>query len=375
MKSYKRDTLMRDKPRRYLSIFIFVIMVLAATSHCRKSSEEDSLSLEERVRNIIQPHVKVGAMVGILHRGARLIFSFGSKSRNEDVPPDADSVFEIGSITKTFTTTLLADMHVKSLLNLHDSVGDYLPAGQVSLPSYNGIEISFHHLATHFSGLPKLPADIGPLEEYPYINFTIQNMYDFLNSYALTRQPGSQYQYSNIGMGLLGHTLGVIDGTNYEGLLTQKLFLVLDMDRSSVFLTDQQKNNIAHGHDDSLDVSSSWDSLDSLQGSGAIKSCLNDMFNYMEANLGLRDSSLKEAMDLAHQPFTRSSDGGYIGLGWGIWDLPNQKIVWHNGLTAGYTSYMGFNKDLNNGVIILFNHFEAPSWQVGEEILKVLIEY
>lgn len=361
---------------KYKKFVIYPICLLISFSlvifiSCNRK-KEDSRSLEEKIRELITPYVKVGAVVGVIHKGSRLVFSFGSKSKDEDDPPDANTVFEIGSISKTFTGLLLAVMHVKGKIDYDFNVGDYLPADKVTMPNYNGIEITFKHLAAHLSGLPKLPADIGPLEEYPYLTFYTQDMYDFLNSYTLTRTPGTEYQYSNIGMGLLGHTLGIIYGTNFEDLLTKEIFVTLGMNRSSLFLTAAQKNNLAIGHDTNLAVTRSWDSNDCLQGSGAVKSCLNDLFDYMEANMGLKESSLSEAMALSHQTVFTIFSGNMVGLAWGIYLMPGQTIVWHNGLTAGYTSYLGFNKELANGVIILFNHFDGPSWEVGEEILRIL---
>lgn len=367
---------MKNKRYALSCVFLLISFGLVVFNSCAPKEEiEASRSLEDKIRELIQPHVRVGAVVGVIYKGSRQVFSFGSKSKDEDNPPDANTVFEIGSITKTFTGVLLAEMHVKGTINYNDNVGVYLPADKVTMPSYNGIEITFKHLAAHLSGLPKLPPDIGPLEEYPYITFYNQDMYDFLNSYTLTRLPGSVYQYSNIGMGLLGHTLGIIYGTNYEDLLTKEIFSVLGMKRSSVFLTAEQKENLAYGHDSNLAVTRSWDANDCLQGSGTIKSCLNDLFNYMEANMGLKESPLGEAMALAHQDvFTISSDQ-MVGLAWPIYVMAGQEILWHNGLTAGYTSYLGFDKALANGVIILFNHFEGPSWEVGEKILTILKDH
>lgn len=367
---------MKSKKFIFSSVFLLIAFGLVIFNSCaRKKEDEASRSLEDKIRELIDPYVRVGAIVGVIYKGSRLVFSFGSKSKVEDDPPDANSVFEIGSITKTFTGVLLAEMHVKGIINYNDNVGDYLPADKVTMPSYNGVEITFKHLAAHLSGLPRLPPDIGPLEEYPYINFYNQDMYDFLNNYTLTKRPGSVYLYSNIGMGLLGHTLGIIYGTNYEDLLTREIFSVLGMNRSSLFLTKEQKDNLATGHDTNLAVTRSWDSNDCLQGSGAIKSSLNDLFNYMEANMGLKESPLSEAMAFSHQGiFTIFSDEK-VGLAWGISTLPGQNILWHNGLTAGYTSYLGFNKALANGVIILFNHFDGPSWDVGEKILTILKDH
>lgn len=364
-----------QKAAIFLALLLLAFYLVIINSCSVNEESNDTASLEDQIRGLIQPHVKVGAAVGLIHKGARLAYSFGSKSRDEDNPPDADTVFEIGSITKTFTGILLAHMHVRDILNLDDHVGSYLPAHEVTMPNYNGVEITLKHLAAHLSGLPRLPPDMGPLEEYPYLTFFTQDMYDFLNSYTLTRAPGSEYQYSSIGMGLLGLSLGLIDGSSYENLITGEIFSLLGMTRSSLFLTDEQKNNLAYGHDNQLTVTKSWDSNDCMQGAGAVKSCLNDLFIFMEANMGLRETALYMAMELSHQRVFTLSTNEKVGLAWLITVLPGQEILWHNGITAGYTSYLGFNKALANGVIILFNHFGGPSWEIGEQILKILKDF
>jgi CubicO group peptidase (beta-lactamase class C family) len=350
-----------------------VCLALAVLPACTVSEDNQQAGdLGEQIRGLIRPHVRVGAMVGVIHRGGRLVYSFGRKSLETEDMPNSGTVFEIGSITKTFTGILLADMEIRGFVDADDPAGAYLPAHLVVLPMHSGIEITLKHLAAHLSGLPRRPPGMAPPEEYPYLTYTVQDMYDFLNGYTLIRAPGAEYQYSSIGMGLLGHTLGVVDGSSYEELLHRRIFDILGMTRSSVFLTTAQESNLAVGHDSQLAVTRSWDAHDCLQGAGTIKSCLNDLFLYLEANMGLRTSPLAAPMSLSHQSVFSISSDERIGLGWGLYDMPGQEILWHNGLTAGYTSYMGFNKTLGNGVIILFNHFDAPSWEVGEPILSLL---
>lgn len=366
---------MRYKKTFVSAVPLLILFALVSFNNCDLKKDKDSRTLEEKIREVIDPHIKVGAMVGVIHRGSRLVLSFGSKSKDGNNPPDANTVFEIGSVSKTFAGVLLANMHVEGKIDFNEVAGDYLPADKVTMPNYKGIEITFRHLAAHLSGLPKLPSDIGPLEDYPYLTFYTQDMYDYLNSITLTRAPGSEYFYSNIGMGLLGHIMGLIDETDYETLITREIFSALGMNRSSLFLTEAQKENLAEGHDTNLAVTRSWDSNDCLQAAGAVKSCVNDIFLYMEANMGLTASPLGEAMTLSHRKTFHRFSGNSVGLAWAIYEMEGQNILWHNGLTAGYTTYLGFDKQLADGVIILFNHFEAPTWEVGEEILTILKEH
>ena len=142
---------------------------------------EEQLSLEEQINEIVMPRIKVGAMVGVINNQERLILSYGSKAVNSNDPPDADTIFEIGSITKTFTTILLADMILKGTISLNSIVGNYLPSDKVTMPSYNGVEISFKHLATHTSALPRMPDNLEDAEgdpDNPYAVYQTEHLYE-----------------------------------------------------------------------------------------------------------------------------------------------------------------------------------------------------
>jgi CubicO group peptidase (beta-lactamase class C family) len=341
-------------------------------------------SLEEEVDFILEKYIKVGAMVGIINKQQeKLILSYGIKSVDNDEPPDANSVFEIGSITKTFTTILAADMYLKGNIP-DDTVSHYLPAGQVKMPSSDGVEISFVHLATHSSGIPRNPRGTGypypagydPFD--PYAAYTTEHIYEYLTSYCtLEFVPGTWWLYSNTGMGLLGHVLGLIDGTSYESALKRYVLDVLGMESSSLSLTEQQMNNLAVGHDADRNIVQNWNAQDIFQGCGFIKSTLNDMFQYLEANLGLIETPLRDAIDLTHQPQFHQGSLGDIGLAWYILELDDgQVIIYHGGGTGGYDSYIGLNRSLSTGVIVLFNSKVQESVLViGERLLRAINKY
>jgi CubicO group peptidase (beta-lactamase class C family) len=363
-------------------ISIILVLVLSSTvlfNGCKQGSEQEQ-TLAEKIDAIVNPNVKVGVMVGIFLNGQRRVFSYGSKTRNGNDPPDGDTVFEIGSITKTFTCTMLAEMVLNGLIDLDDAVGGYLPADKVTLPTFNGAELTFLHLATHSSGLPRMPdnfddAVTDPAD--PFAAYTEDHMFAFLNGHTLEFTPGVQCMYSNLGMGLLGLTLCKINGASYEILLQEKIFNRLGMTNSSLFLTDQQRSNMATGHNEGLQPVSMWTAADCFQGAGFIKSSVNDMFKYLEANLGVSDTALSAAILLAHETAADIDCGEGIGLGWFYDQLGDgQVIIWHNGGTGGQSAYFGFNKSLSTGVIILCNtsHDGSPD-SMGERILMLLKDY
>jgi len=340
-------------------------------------------SLEEEINGIAKTYTRVGAMIGVIDKQQqKLIFSYGSKSVDTNEPPDANTVFEIGSITKTFTATIAADMYLNGYFS-DDTVGHYLPAGQVTMPSKDGVEIQFINLLTHTSGIPRIPGTSYPYPpgydpSNPYAAYTTAHVYNYLTNYCtLEFTPGTWWLYSNTGVGLMGHIEGLVDGTSYETVLKREIFDELGMDNSSLFLTADQMNNLAIGHNINKQIVPNYDAQDIFQGAGFIKTSLNDMFKYLEANLGLVQTPLKDAMDLTHQPQFHQGSMGDIGLAWYILELDDgQTMVYHGGGTGGYDSFLGFNKSLSTGAIILFNSKVNESVHtIGELVLKAINKY
>jgi len=368
------------------------ILILALGIVCAGCSKDDPVpsvqfdSLEEEINYIAEKYVKVGAVVGIINKDhEKQIFSFGKKSLNDTLPPDANSIFDIGSITKTFTTTLYADMKVKGLIP-NDKAAYYLPMGEVSLPTYEGTEITLTHLATHTSGLPRTPhtdnSDYPPPVGYdvsnPYAAYTTELVYDYFTNYCtLLFEPGTWWEYSNTATGLLGHILGLIDGTSYESILTRQVFNILAMDHSSLFITDEQKEYLAPGYNQQYTEVPYFVANDIFQACGMIKSSMNDMFKYLEANMGIVETPLNDAMGLAHQTVMHQGSMGDQGLAWFILELDDgQKIIYTGGDTHGHSAYLGFNKENKTGAIILLNHAAHGSQlNMGPEILKAIIKY
>jgi len=369
------------------SLLILVLIVFIAGCDKDKSiNAPEFTSLEQEIDNIAQKYVKVGAIVGIINKQQeREVFSYGTKSIYNNTPPDINTVFEIGSITKTFTTILTANMYLKGHFT-DDTVGHYLPANGVTMPSRESVEISLIHLATHTSGIPRspqrdpsfpLPGGYDPLN--PYAVYTTEHIYDYLTNYCILEfTPGSWWSYSNTGMGLLGHIIGLVDGTSYKTVLQREIFDVLGMDNSSLFLNEQQRGNLALGHNTSMEIVPNWYANDIFQGAGFIKSSLNDMFTYLEANMGLVETPLRDAMDLTHQPQMHQGSMGDQGLGWYILELDDgQRVVYSGGDTNGYSAYIGFNKSALTGAIVLLNcsMHDGSNLASGAALLKAIMKY
>ena len=162
-------------------------------------------------------------MVGVIEPQGRRVVAYGSLNQGDPRPLNGDTIFEIGSVTKVFTSLLLADMVQRGEVALADPVAKYLPA-DVKVPERGGRVITLVDLSTHTSGLPRMPSNFHPKDPAnPYADYTVEQLYQFLSSYQLTRDIGSQFEYSNLGGGLLGQALARRAGMDYEALVRSRI--------------------------------------------------------------------------------------------------------------------------------------------------------
>ena len=322
-----------------------------------------SARIQGRITNCYCP----AYVVALINSNGVSYFSFGCPSWDSTAAVNADSVFEIGSVTKTFTCTLLSDQVLKGQMALSDSVQQYLP-GSVHVPTRSGKVITLQHLATHTSGLPRLPDNLNPTNwNNPYIDYTTQNLYDFLSGYTLPRDPGSAWEYSNLGMGLLGHVLTLRTGQDYESLVVQRICQVLNMPDTRITLSASMRSRLAGGFCGVVPLQN-WD-FDVLAPCGALRSTARDLSSYVRANLGLLSSSLFPAMTNAHK--LRYADSQVnMGLGWFLGQTTTGPIVWHDGATGGYSSFVGFLPGQGKGAVVLANGYLDIAETIGLHLLE-----
>ncbi len=296
-----------------------------------------------------------GIVVGVTTQEGRVVVGYGRLSADDPTQPDGDTVFEIGSVTKVLTSTLLADLVVRGEMELDTPVQSLLGAA-ARMPTRDGAEITLGHLATHNSGLPRLPDNFDPADESnPYADYDAERLYAFLSSHELRRDIGEGVEYSNVGYGLLGHALALREGTDYETLVTERILEPLQMSDTAVELAPPLRERLVPGHDEQLRPAANWD-LTALAGAGALRSTVNDMLTFVEANMGLRESALRPAMEFAQAPqLPDPALGMDLGLGWIIAAEGGRRFVWHNGATGGYSSFVGFDPEAREGVIVLSN--------------------
>jgi serine-type D-Ala-D-Ala carboxypeptidase/endopeptidase len=319
-------------------------------AQAKPKTDADILALLDKC--VTQQKRAPGIVIGVVDSNGARVFAKGVCENGQNAAVNGDTVFEIGSVTKVFTSLLLQEMADSGEIALDDPLGKYLPPS-VKPPARNGRHITLADLATQTSGLPRMPDNFAPKDAgNPYADYTVEQMYDFISHYQLTRDIGGEYEYSNLGVGLLGHILALRAGTNYEALVVRRICDPLQMNSTRITLTPDLKARLAPGHDEGGATVPNWD-LPTLAGAGGLRSTVNDLLKFLAANAGLTNSSLAKAMAATQQPRHSSGFLRKIGL---IWQIETAyDTIWHNGGTGGYHSYIGFKKDPPRSVVVLAN--------------------
>jgi CubicO group peptidase (beta-lactamase class C family) len=308
--------------------------------------------LPERVKKAAQGRIAAATyqtlVFGVVDGDKIEVMAFGTL--DDGTTPDGNTVYEIGSITKTFTATLLAQEVLSGGVTLETPVARLLP--DFKIPSRGGREITLGELGTQHSGLPRLPSNLLPRDAAnPYADYDASKLQAFLAEYQLPRDPGATYEYSNLGFGLLGYALAQWKHTTYRAAIDDAILNPLGMTMSGTVLSDAMRAHLVPGHDQTGTTAKNWD-IDALAGAGAIRSTANDMLRYLKANMGIDQSPLGAAMKLAQQPRRDMTRTMRIGL---AWMTTGKGIVWHDGATGGYRSFLGLTADRQRGVIVLSN--------------------
>ena len=345
------------KPQPPFCVFTLVAALLLPTG---LHAEPATLPTDEQVRQILQERVEtdkrgVAIVVGLIDEKGSRVVAFGNTVKGGGVPVDGQTTFEIGSITKVFTSLLLADMVAKGEVKLDDPVAKYLPK-DVKVPSRGGKEITLLDLSTHFSGLPSVPSNLKSSDPAnPYVDYTVAQMYEFLSGYELPADIGSKHEYSNLGVGLLGHALALRAGKSYEELVTERICRPLGMADTRITLSPGMRERLAMPYDEGLQPAKNWD-LPTLAGAGALRSDADDMLRFLAANLDLLKSPLSAALADTHA-IRREAHAHLmdIGLGWLVLKRYDPPLWWHNGGTGGYRSFIGFCPEKKTGVVVLSN--------------------
>ena len=331
--------------------------------------------IDKQLDSILLPHLggpnTVGLSIGILKDGKSYTYGYGTTQKNEAKLPDANTIFEIGSITKTFTASILAWYVIKGKISLTDPITKYLPDSVAVNPELQ--KITLLNLSNHTSGLPRLPGNLIHKDidgANPYKGYTKQMLFADLKVTKLKTVPGEVYAYSNLGMGLLGTILEKISGKTYETLVKEIITKPLKMTRTFQKLTPGLSGDFVKVYGPDAVEAKAWD-FDALAGCGALKSTVNDLLIYAKNNITTGDAGLSKAFQLS-QEVTFSKEAR-IALGWHLLQAGAEVYYWHNGGTGGSRSFLAFNIKKKTAIVLLFNSLAEPDG-VALEILQTIFK-
>ena len=327
------------------SNLIFLVFLFSSQISMAQFTEEFKNNIKQRVDG---GHAS-SIVVGIIDESGTNFFNYGKTTFNDGKPVDENSIYEIGSISKVFTSLILAEMVDQGDIHLDDPIERHLPEG-TKVPEYDGTKITMRHLATHSSGLPYMPSnmDMSSNPDNPFLTYGEKELLAFLNSYKLTRKPGADYEYSNYAVGMLGYILTRKNKMSYEEMIQSFICEKWGMPNTIINFSEAQKEILAIGHAGKTKTSN-WD-FDALAGAGGIRSNVNDMLQFLSYQMGLKESDKQSAIEMSQQLYFPK--GGGVALGWHFF---KDHHIWHNGGTGGYRSFAGFDPVKKRGIVVLTN--------------------
>ncbi|MCC6370790.1 MAG: beta-lactamase family protein [Bacteroidia bacterium] len=330
-------------------------------------SELDSV-VEKAVKTYMQSPQNCGLSLAVYAKGKTRYYNYGETKRDSKTRPNQNSIYEIGSITKTFCGLLYANAVLEGKLKPDDDICNYLP-GKFSNLNYNGNPIRLRHLANHTAALPRLPENLDTQPDFddqnPYKNYSRQMVLDYLKTVKPTFEPGLICEYSNYGMALLGLILERVYQKSFEELVKEKIALPIGLTNTGIQLTVEQQKLFTEGYTDDGDSTPHWE-LGGLPAAGALRSTSADMMRYLTYNLNEKDSVTK----LAHRSTFKGREN--VAMAWFLKEtIMGNHLIWHNGGTYGYSSFGGFIKEKNCALIILSNSGTNVDY-IGIAILNYL---
>lgn len=314
------------------------------------------------------------ALVDPTRDGGATYLRFGRTSPELAEPPGPDAIFEIGSVSKVLTALLLTDAVARGELQLDTEAAKLVPVG-VRFPDKDGVRPTLGHLASHRAGFPALPDNLAPQSLLdPYASFGPRQLYGYLEQAELLFVPGEAYAYSNLGAGLLGHLLEVKLGTRYEQAVDARVLEPLGLAETWISVPVSEEKRFVPGTTAGGDPSPPWH-FDVLAGAGAWRSTPRDMVKLVIAAAAAAAGAAGKLHDQLRASLAPVGDAGEDSDGMKIalaWHVTGEGIVWHNGMTGGHASFVGFDPRTSKGVVVLASTASPLITRIGIGVFDVL---
>ncbi len=350
---------------RIIGAMLVSFLVFSFSMH---AEEKDPNKIVEKViKNFMKNKEAPGVAVALIIDQTPHIYFFGTANKATGEPVTPDTIFEIASITKVFTSTLLAEEVLAGRMNLNDSVTKYLhfahpPHGQIG-------KVTLETLATHTSSLPRVPPPRRPVRPH-----THESVLEFLANWIPDYPIHTKYVYSNLGYGVLGFAVADAAGRPYHTLLDDNILRPLGMHSTFIRVPKALMHNYAQGYNQHGKPAEQY-ALNAWPAGGALRSTISDMFKFLKANLGMEGPPrLLKAMQFAQEGRFKVSEHLTLGLGWQRFSTKKELLIDKNGGVEGFSSYIGMNPDKKMGIVILVNKGKTGVTNAGRKILNLLSE-
>jgi CubicO group peptidase (beta-lactamase class C family) len=368
------------------TIIMFALLFLILLS-CRKSTDMPLQPLktnnplltdfDKRINDIVAPYAQksstAGLSIGIFKDNKVYYYGYGETKKGNNIIPDSTTLYELGSITKTFTALLIIDYLQSNSLSINCPINDLLPS-DIPLLQINNKPILIKHILNHTSGLPRVPDDFltGNDQKNPYKRYDSTMFYNYLKTFRLQREPGQTLEYSNLGLALMGVILERKLHKSYQEILLEEICNPMGLNHTGIIVSENDALKYADGHDSEGNFVEHWNDLNAFNGAGAIKSNVKDLLIYGKNILFSESSCLKTPIDISLN-VTFESGSEKIGSGWEYINLDGVELFGHEGTTAGFYSCLRISRSKNIVFVLLTNN-GLGSADLSNCISKLLVE-
>lgn len=312
---------------------------------------QDTL-INSLVKSYMQSPYNCGISIAFRKNEQNHFYNYGETARNSNTASTVNSVYELGSMSSTFTGLLLAKALTEKKLTLEDDIRDYLPGKYPNLIFYGKV-IRIKHLINHCAALPLFPANMKTQVDYdslnPYKNYSKEMVLAYLKTIQLSSEPGAAYHYSAMGIAMLGMILENIYKLSFDALVEQKILKPLDLSTTGLHLTEAQMALLTKGYNKNGNATPHWD-LNLFAAAAGLNSSSQDVLTYLNYNLQEPDTACR----LAHQ--ISQVNGEKMAYGWFVKKTKQgNTMYWHSAATFGYTGFSAFMKEKNCSLVVLAN--------------------
>ena len=356
----------------FISIYLITCLLSSQNQYVKNENETISFFNQDEIINLINSGVKefpnnTQLSIAYIKNGETEYFGIVKQNDSIKFIENRDKIFEIGSITKVLTATVLASLVKEGKIKLTDTVNHFYPF------TFNKNSVlTFQSLANHSSGLPRLPSNLIFLDQSnPYKHYNKNYLENYLsNIIEVKNENKNNYTYSNLGFAVLGFTLGLSQGKDFEQLLQEKVLDKYNMNQSYIGINQSINKNLVKGQDAKGLITPNWD-FNIFFGAGGVLSTAEDLSKFAQAQFDKQNCELT----LTRIPTFTANQDMKIGLGWHILKMQNgNDLFTHNGGTGGYSSSILVNVEDHTAVIVLSNvsAFHPNSGNIEQISFKIM---